>query len=124
MKTLHIEESMNSPRISLDAKNSLLEIEGKSYPENANEHYKETVTWIKEYFSQAKTCTLEIKLNYYNSTTSQILFNIFTTIAQSEDSKVVINWYYDAEDENGMEELEDFEEEFEDLNFIAKKFES
>jgi hypothetical protein len=121
LKNINIQKTDNSPEVTLDYENGFIEFDGKSYPENTFDFYEPLTEWLKEYFTSAykPATTVNIKLTYFNSASTQILFDIFDIIQESECEDLVINWYYDSENENGLEDYEDYSEEFEDLNMKA-----
>lgn len=122
MENINIEKSDNSPKVIMDAQKGFIEFDGKSYPENTFEFYEPILEWLKEYFTNKKETIVNIKLTYFNSATTQILFDILDVIQDSQHKSVNINWYYDSEDEHGMEDFEDYSDEFPDLNINAIAF--
>ena len=50
MKNIHIEATKYTPEILLDPENCVIEIRGKSYPENTFEFYKPVIEWLEEFF--------------------------------------------------------------------------
>jgi len=126
MKTLTIEASKYTPAIELNAEGNTLSIKGKSYPENTFDFYAPVITWLQEYFEQedlAKT-TLNMDIIYFNSSSSKLFFDLFDLLeeAQTDGKEIIVNWYYDAENESAEEAGEDFKEDFEAMNFnIIKK---
>ena len=121
MENIYIKKTSNSPEVILDYEKGVIEFDGKSYPENTFDFYKPIVEWIEEYFHNEHmiSTTINIKLTYFNSVTTQILFDIFDTIEESENKKLVVYWYYDAENENGLEDYEDYASEFSNLDIQA-----
>ncbi len=124
MENLHIEATKYTPEINLDAKKGLIQIKGKSYPENTFEFYAPVIEWIKEYFKNPKDETaVEMEIIYFNSSSSKLFFDLFDIFDEMKDkSNIVIKWIYDEENENALEAGEDFIEDFEDLDIrlIAK----
>ena len=121
MEDINIQASDNSPKVTLNYKEGFLEFEGKCHPENTFEFFKPIVAWIEEYFTgnaQDKTI-INIKFEYFNSVTTQILFDIFDIITESDTPNVEINWYYDKDSKSAYADYEDYAEEFEDLNIKA-----
>jgi hypothetical protein len=120
METILIEESDQSPKIKLSEGDIL--IEGKCYPENTFEFFKPVIDWIEEYFSQEsiEETTFSFKLKYFNSATTQVIFNILDIIEENEQTKnsVSIKWFYN-EDNGGYEDYEDYADEFPELNIEA-----
>jgi hypothetical protein len=121
MENIYIEPTENSPKVVLNYEKGLIEFEGKCYPENTFEFFEPLLEWLENYFSgQAKSKTImNMKLSYFNSATTQSLFDIFDLIQDGESNDLVINWFYNANNENGMEDFEDYSEEFEELDFVA-----
>ena len=120
-----IEATKYTPEIILDEENGVVEIKGKSYPENTFEFYKQLMDWLDEYFKNpAKKTTFNIELIYLNSSTSKFLYDLFDYLEEKlEDNEIEINWIYDEENEVAEETGEDFKEDFEDMNFnlVAKE---
>jgi len=119
MELVQIEATKHTPKIVLDPESGVVEIRGKSYPENTFEFYRPLMEWLEEYFDQnAKdVTTFNIEITYFNSSTSKLLFDLFDLLdAQKEKHKIIINWIYDAENEHAQEAGEDFIEDFEDLD--------
>jgi len=121
MTNINIEQTDNSPKVILNCDTGFMEFEGRSYPENTFDFYEPVVKWIEEYFSnnELETTTINFKLTYFNSATTQILFDILDAIQDGKSNDVIVNWYYDTANENGMEDYEDYSEEFEALNIQA-----
>lgn len=124
MKNLTIEATKYTPQITMDFEKGLVQMEGKSYPENTFEFYEPIMKWMEEYFEapQAKT-TIELEIIYFNSSSSKLFFDFFDLIEEYKDkSEIEIKWIYDEENESAMEAGEDFQEDFESLNFnLIKK---
>jgi hypothetical protein len=49
MEILKIESTEDSPQIVLDRESNILEISGRSLPEDVNTFYEPTMSWIEEY---------------------------------------------------------------------------
>jgi len=118
MENLYIESTKYTPEIRLDADNGLIQIKGKSYPENTFEFYAPVIEWVKEYFKNPKDETIvEMEIIYFNSSSSKLFFDFFDILDEMKDEhKIVIKWIFDEENENAEEAGEDFIEDFEDLD--------
>jgi|WetSurMetagenome_2_1015567.scaffolds.fasta_scaffold318877_1 hypothetical protein len=83
-----------------------LRIEGRSSPENPFEFYQDVLAWVKEYTdtNPAKT-SIHIKLDYFNTSTSKLLLNLFRQFEQihNSGSEIKIYWYHEKEDSDMME---------------------
>ena len=121
MENLILEETKYTPSITLNAQNGILELSGKSYPENTFEFYKPMMDWVEEYFNgneQDKT-VINIEIIYFNSSSSKLFFDFFDLLEEAHNNgkAVEVNWIYDSENEAALEAGEDFQEDFEELKF-------
>ena len=123
MNNILLEESENSPKVIMDRERAFIEFEGKSYPENTFAFYRPITEWLKEYFKHYASTDQEISINfkflYFNSATTQIIFEILDIIEESTLKNIKIYWFYDKENRNGFEDYEDYSEEFPLLNIEA-----
>ena len=125
MKNLHIQQTKYTPEITLDVEKGLIELQGKSYPENTFEFYKPVMEWLEEYFdgkAQEKT-VVNMEIIYFNSSSSKLFFDLFDLLDEAKDEyQIEINWIFDEENESAEEAGEDFIEDFEDLTInLVKK---
>jgi len=119
MDNLEFAETKYTPKITLDAEKGLIEMIGKSYPENTFEFYQPVIDWMEEYFeSNAKELTtVNMEIIYFNSSSSKLFFDFFDLLENvHNDHKLDINWIYDEENESAEEAGEDFIDDFENLN--------
>ena len=125
MQNLVIEETKYTPKIVLDAESGVIELRGKSYPENTFEFYKPMMEWLEEYFdSNAKEKTVvNMEIIYFNSSSSKLFFDFFDLLDEAKDEHdIEVNWIYDEENESALEAGEDFIEDFEELTInLVKK---
>ena len=123
MQKLQIEASQYTPQISMDAENGIIEIVGKSYPENTFEFYKPVLEWIEKYFQNPQqNTTINMEIIYFNSSSSKLFFDLFDIIEENkEKSKIMINWIYDQENESALEAGEEFQEDFETLEIVLQE---
>jgi len=125
MENLIVEATKYTPAINLNATTGILEITGKSYPENTFEFYQPLMDWAESYFAtpSEKTTTINMEIIYFNSSSSKLFFDFFDILDGAKTQcPIIINWIYDAENENAEEAGEDFIEDFTDLkiNLIVK----
>ncbi|ACM92083.1 conserved hypothetical protein [Nautilia profundicola AmH] len=127
MENLYIPATKYTPEISLNAEKGIIEIRGKSYPENTFDFYEPVLKWIEEYFNCcAKDNTVvNFEIIYFNSSSSKVLFDLFDILQEAkEKNNITINWIYDEENESAEEAGEDFKEDFPELNInLIKKSE-
>ena len=112
MSNLIINDSIKTPTIVFDI-TGILEIKGKSIPENSLEFYRPVFEWLDIYSqSPAPKTELKISLEYFNTSSSKCLLDILRrleTINLSGKSAVKVLWFYDADDEDMMEAGEDYQ---------------
>jgi hypothetical protein len=89
-----------------------LRIEGRSSPENPSEFYQDVLDWVREYTDScpAKT-TIHVKLDYFNTSTSKLLLNLFRQFEEIKKtgSEICIYWYHEKDDSDMMEAGQYFE---------------
>jgi len=113
MDPLIIEESIKTPTISFDSSSGVLEIKGKSIPENSLEFYKPIFDWLDKYSGNPASQTeFRVQLEYFNTSSSKCLLDLFRKLesaAVSGASKVKVSWFYEADDEDMMEAGDDYQ---------------
>ena len=123
MDNILLEESENSPQVTMDKEKAFIEFEGKSYPENTFAFYRPITEWLKRYFKyyadENKATIINFKFLYFNSATTQIIFEILDIVEASGIKNMKIYWFYNKENKNGLEDYEDYSEEFPMLNIEA-----
>ena len=123
MNNILLTKTDNSPKVIMDKDKRVIEFEGNSYPENTFAFYRPITEWLKSYFKKHQeineVTTINFKFNYFNSATTQIIFEILDILEASNDKNLNISWFYDKESQNGFEDYEDYSEEFPTLNIQA-----
>jgi hypothetical protein len=111
MEKLFIEATIDSPSLLFDGDKGIIEIAGKSLPENAIVCYSPLQKLVKEYIAnpQQKT-TINFRLEYLNSSSAKNIVEILTILEQLQPKGYVveIKWFYKAEDDDMLEEGEEF----------------
>ena len=109
METIKIQGTEDTPRIILDAENEIMEISGRSLPEDVADFYEPVLNWLKEYSESPKEKTIfNFRLTYFNTASSKLLLDILMILEELKDNgnDVLIRWHYPEEDED-MEEAGD-----------------
>lgn len=112
MESLLIEGTAKTPNVKFDGGQGLIEIKGRSIPENSIEFYKPLVDWLDRYAQSPKQTTkVNIQLEYFNTSSSKCILDVFKKLESIHKSnhEVVINWYYEEDDEDMLEAGEDYE---------------
>ncbi len=112
METIVREGSPKTPYIRFDGEKGIIEIKGRSIPENSIEFYKPLIDWLEDYTAQEKNQTaVNIQLEYFNTSSSKCILDIFKKLEVlfKKGQKVEVNWYYDEDDEDMFEAGEDYQ---------------
>lgn len=109
MEKLSIEGTAKTPFVSFDATGKL-EMRGRSIPENSIEFFQPLIDWVDAYGKEKPAkVDLDVKLEYFNTSSSKCILDLFKRLEKMESySDVVINWYYEDEDEDMQEAGEDY----------------
>ena len=115
MKTLFVEAIPDSPyypEVNFNVETGICELIGESYMEEAYKFYTPLLNWLKEYTLELnKAVTLNLKLTYFNTNSSRLLLDLLDVLKKSQQAgnDVAINWYYEEDDPDVKDEVEDFE---------------
>jgi SiaC family regulatory phosphoprotein len=120
-KELYIKESPTTPEVKFNFETGELEIKGVSIPEDTDEFYNPLLEALEDYLTNhnPEKITISFKLIYVNTSTSAVLGKIIKLLEpeESENRQVIVNWYYEMEDEDMKDLGEDFN------SFTTLKFE-
>ena len=126
METLNIQGDEINPTIILNHTESKFSISGESRPENPLKYYEPVFKWFNEYFNYAYILNdlgnskntlskkLTINLDYFNSTSAKVLFDLFallkTTGADKFKIMFEIDWQYYIDDTDMLDAGKEMEE--------------
>lgn len=99
------EELKNCPGITYTPETNLLEITGRSIPENPELIFRRLDEWINSHFEKNPALSVDIKLEYINSGSSKYLYEILKklTVQANSGKKVLLKWLYEEDDEAMLE---------------------
>ncbi len=114
METLTILGTPKTPTVEMNVDSGIIEIKGRSIPENSIDFYRPIVEWIDQYANSAAPETkVNIQLEYFNTSSSKCILDVFKKLEQvfkkNGDKGVVINWFYEEDDEDMLEAGEDYQ---------------
>lgn len=113
MEDLLITGANKTPEVKFETSSGNLSIKGRSIPENTSAFYQPIMEWLDVYSDSAKNSTsLTIELEYFNTSSSKCLLDIFRKLELMHENKkteVLINWRYAEDDEDIMEAGEDYQ---------------
>jgi hypothetical protein len=110
MEPISIEGTPKTPTVRFDPVQGLLEIKGRSSPENSFEFYKPLVNCLLEYAKNPGDKTIvNIQLDYFNTGSSKCILEVFKKLEAiyKANHEVLINWYFEN-DESILEAGEDY----------------
>ena len=110
MENIAIEGTPKTPTVQFNKETGVLEIRGRSIPENSIEFYKPLIDWIDSYSKTPKSeTTVNIKLEYFNTSSSKCILDVFKKLESVGGTNMTINWYYEEDDEDMLEAGEDYQ---------------
>ena len=120
MERLLLEATAKSPLVHMDEEKGLIEIKGRSTPEDIDKVYLPVFKWIEEYLNNPKEKTVvNFHFEYFNSSTTKVLMRLINKLLilhKTGSTTLEVNWlYYD-------EDMLEYGEDFEDLTGISFNF--
>jgi hypothetical protein len=112
MELINIDGTPKTPSVNMNPQTGVVEIKGRSIPENSIEFYKPVVDWLEEYAKgPAPKTVVNVQLEYFNTSSSKCILDVFKKleVIKKDQNEVVINWYYEEDDEDMLEAGEDYE---------------
>ncbi|HEC43267.1 MAG TPA: DUF1987 domain-containing protein [Bacteroides sp.] len=111
LEVLSKEGTSRTPSVKFDSTQGILEIKGRSNPELAMVFYEPLIDWLEEYAkAPGEKTVVNIQLEYFNSSSSKCILDAIKILEGIYKAKhqVVINWYYEQDDEIILEAGEDY----------------
>lgn len=123
MNGYFIRSSRITPSVYFNPKTGLLDIRGKSSPENPLSFYNHLYESIDRFNEENYvTLTTNIAYEYFNTSSSKCIYMFLKKLSSMNGAgcKVSINWYYEDGDEDMKEAGEDLSSFFNlDFNFVG-----
>ena len=111
METIKNQGTEDTPKIMLDAENEILEISGRSLPEDVSSFYEPVLNWLNEYAENPNKKTIfNFKLTYFNTASSKLLLDILMKLEEMHEkgNDIVIRWHFPEDDEDMAEAGEEY----------------
>jgi hypothetical protein len=109
MEDLKHEGSAKTPVVKFSSNGELL-LKGRSIPENSIEFYKPLIEWLESYSeSPNSTTVLSVQLEYFNTSSSKCILDVFKKLESVSGSEITVKWHYEEDDEDMLEAGEDYE---------------
>ena len=113
MRSLIIESTTNSPKVSFEPKDFKFEISGESRPENVSVFYKPILDWMKELESAFQNELIQLSIpvefnfnfDYFNSTSAKYILDFCKKIGKlhAKGYNLIVRWHYEEDDEDMLE---------------------
>jgi len=117
---LEREKTATTPYILLNEEKGYMKFEGRSYLEDIFSFYAEINEWLEKYLSSGPAgLTFDCELEYFNSSTTKLLYNMLRAMdkAAAGGVKVTVNWFAAEDNDMVIECGEDFSDEMKHLQF-------
>lgn len=110
MNDFKVESTVKTPEICGYNDRGEISIKGKCIPEDAREFFSPFRNWLLEFTDKAQDpINVEVDLEYFNTSTSNILLDIFKHLSRVNEKKSVkIKWIYEEDDLDMQEVGEDY----------------
>lgn len=112
MEKFLLDGSAKTPQINFDHITGVLELRGRSIPENSVEFYAPLNKWLDEYEnSPIDKTVVDVRLEYFNTSSSKCILDLFKRLEKMNGklTQVHVNWYFETEDEDMAEAGEDYQ---------------
>ncbi len=113
MNDLIINPTTKTPEVNLRYVDGVIELKGISIPEDSKKFYDKVVLWLDNYVENPQDETrVVIGLEYFNTSTSRILLNLFVRLNElhkSGKSNVSTKWLYEEGDVDMLEVGQDYQ---------------
>lgn len=99
------------PTVDFNLETGVCELTGESFLESTVEFYEPLISWLNEFATtQKRPLTFNVKLTYYNTSSSKRLVDILRTLKEYKDAggEVVVNWYIEDAEFDLIDEIEDY----------------
>ena len=122
MEKIFLEPSRVTPLVNFDPEEGILEMKGRSSPENSIQFYQKIIQNLGMFAENGEgDFTANFAFEYFNTSSSKCLFDIFKRLVRIRDSGkiLIVNWFFEEDDEDMMEAGEDYSDLLDlEFNFI------
>ena len=107
-----IKATAKTPGIDFKPEQGLLEIRGRSTPEDSKIFYKPLIAWCEEYVNNPPDRTVvDVQLEHFDTSSSKGLLDFLKRLRaiREKQKEVEVVWHYESSDEDILEAGENFE---------------
>ena len=121
MKDIYLARTTHSPEVDFRFSEHTLTLTGEAYPENANEFFHPLLMGLESYLNSVDSRDIEFnfRLTYFNSAATKMIYSMFELLNESActSNRVILNWYYDEEDDTILEFGDGIHDDFTALDY-------
>ena len=113
MEDLKLDLTEDTPAIIFNADSGILELSGRSLPEDTAEFYQTALDWLDSYSEKPNAKTnIIFKLEYFNTSSSKLILDLLTKLEDlhNNGTQAMVVWYSHSDDEDMQEAGEEFSE--------------
>ena len=123
MENLRLEATSVTPFVFFDTDIGVLELKGRSSPDNSLGFYSPIIQYIDNYLKgPVDSLKINVNLEYFNTSSLKCIFQMLKKLTDINENgaELVVNWFYEEEDEDMLETGEDIADLLDlDFNFIT-----
>jgi len=115
MENLIIKATRKTPAVNFNATSGLLELSGRSTPENTEEVFLPMIQWLEQYLKNpAEETVLQTCVEYYNNPSLRQLQKILKHLENhsAQGNRCLVKWIYEQDDEDMIETGKEYSELF------------
>jgi len=116
LENIKITGTEKTPEVNFDATARILEIKGRSIPENSLKFYDGILAWLERFMKETTgPVEMNVKFEYFNSSSYKSIRYMLFELEKYHlaGNPVTINWYFEEEDEDMKEAGEFYSENLE-----------
>ncbi len=111
---MQISSTACTPKVNFDEEEGVLEIKGRSFPENAKEFYIPVLEWLNDFFERVNgTIVYRINLEYFNTASSKFILetlHVCERMFLDKNIDVTVQWLYVLGDDDMKDAGKEFEQ--------------
>jgi hypothetical protein len=113
MESVFIKATAKTPGIDFNPESGVLEIRGRSTPEDSRAFYKPLIAWGEGYAENpAPRTVVEVHLEHFDTSSTKGLLDFLKRLRVIRESQkeIEVIWHYESNDEDIQEAGENFEQ--------------
>ncbi|MFP4557348.1 MAG: DUF1987 domain-containing protein [Bacteroidales bacterium] len=111
MGIFKIEQQEDTPQVSIDFDNGIVEFKGKSLPEDSTDFFRPVEDAVRKYLSEPQPTTIvSLQFDYLNSSSQKRMLEIVSLFEDLElnGKSLEVIWFYPDDDDDILDEGKEF----------------